>query len=129
MKKVGVVNFEGNYSYKEYNFITNIEGLEKGDEVVVDTQKGLAVAQFIRYNPDGFGETGVKLPAKWIIQKIDLKAHNERIEKEKELKKLKTQMEKVRKEAQELEIYSILAEKNPAMKEMLDKFVKLQEEV
>jgi hypothetical protein len=133
MKKVvGVVTFPdtdkwSNTYNKEYNFVTDQKDLETGDTVVVDTVNGLRIATFQHYDNLGFGETGRKTPTKWIVQKVDLEAHCARIEAAEKATKLKQLMDKKRKEAQEMEIYEILAEKNPELKEMLEEYKKLQE--
>jgi hypothetical protein len=132
MKKVAVVTFPDtdrlSSSFgKEYNFVTEVEGLEKGNIVVVDTINGLRICQFVRYDDLGFGNTGVKIPSRWLIQKIDLEAHTKRVEAAAKIEKIKVMMEIERKKAQELEIYEILAKQNPAMAELLEQFKQLQE--
>jgi len=131
MKKVAIVTFPdtdrfANSFGKEYNFVTEVEGLEKGDTVVVDTTHGLRICQFVRYDSLGFGETGVKTPTRWLVQKVDLEAHTKRIEAAAKIEKLKVMMETERKKAQELEIYEILAKQNPAMAALLEQFKELQ---
>ena len=127
MKKVAKVFFPDNYYNKKYNFITDIEGLEQDDVVVVDTRNGLALATFFEYDELGFGETGAKKPTKWIIQKVDLEKHLARVEAAEKAEELKRAMEEKRKQTQELEVYRILAEKDPEMKKMIEEFEKLQE--
>lgn len=111
---------------KEYNFVTDVEGLEKDNKVVVDTVNGLKIATFVRYDDLGFGETGVKTPSRWLISKVDLEAHTKRVEATAKIEKLKVMMETERKKAQELEIYEILAKQNPAMAALLEQFKELQ---
>jgi hypothetical protein len=133
MKKVAVIKFinpliQGSYiNPKNYNFLTDIEDLQPGDIVVVDTVNGLQVAEFVKYNELGLGETGVKTPTKWVVQKIDLSAHEARIEAAERAAKLKVMMEERRKKTQELEIYEILAKADPEMAKLLEEFKKLQE--
>ena len=132
MKKVAVVTFPDTDRFsssfgKEYNFVTDLADLQKGEKVVVDTANGLKVVDFVRYDDLGFGETGVKTPSRWVIQKIDIEAHNKRIEAAAKIEKLKVMMEAERKKAQELEIYAILAKTNPALATMLEEYKTLQE--
>jgi hypothetical protein len=132
MKKVAVVTFPDTAHLsasfnKQYNFVTEVDELQQGDVVVVDTINGLRIANFVRYDDLGFGETGKKTPNRWLIQKVDLEAHNTRVEAATKIEKLKVMMEAERKKAQELEIYEILAKENPAMKTLLEEFKQLQE--
>jgi hypothetical protein len=132
MKKVAVVTFPDTDRFsssfgKEYNFVTDIEELKKGDTLVADTINGLKIVNFVKYDDLGFGETGVKTPSRWVIQKIDIEAHNKRQEAAAKIQKLKTMMEAERKKAQELEIYEILAKQNPAMAALLEEFKTLSE--
>lgn len=133
MKKfVGVVTFPDTKVHssaygKKYNFLTDIQGLKVGDKLVVDTQNGVTIAEFVAYDALGFGETGVKTPTKWIIQKIDMEAHEVRIKAAKDLEKLKVQMEARRKQAEEISIYRILAKEDPEMAKLLTEYEKAQE--
>lgn len=131
-KKIAVVIFPNTDRYsssfgKRYNFVTDIEDLNQGDTVVVDTVNGLGIAQFEKYDELGFGETGKKQPTKWIVQKVDLDAHDKRIEAALKLKKLEAMMEKKRKEAEKIQIYSILAKEDPEMAKLLEEYKKAAE--
>lgn len=131
-KKVAVVKFPNTDRYsssynKKYNFLTTVDNLQAGDTVVVDTVNGLQIANFVKYDDLGLGNTGVKTPHRWLIQKVELDEHNRRIEAVAKLEKLKVMMEVERKKAQELEIYEILAKQNPDMAVLLDEFKQLQE--
>lgn len=131
-KKVVIVTFPNTDRYsssfgKKYNFLTDVENLQTGDKLIVDTVNGLQIADFVKYNELGFGETGVKTPVKWVIQKIDLDAHKKRVEAAIKAEKIKQMMEKKRKAAQEIEIYAILAKADPEMAQLLEEFKQLQE--
>ncbi len=131
-KKVAVATFPNQSQYassygKEYNFVTDLEGLVKGDKIVVDTVNGIQIAEFIKYDSLGFGEEGKKMPVKWVVQKIDLEGHNQRVEAAAKVQKLKAMMEAKRKKAQELEIYEILAKNDPDMAKLVEEFKSLQE--
>ena len=133
-KLVAKVVFE-NSSYnsyvKEYNFQTDIPELEEGTNLVVETTNGLQIAKFVGYAELGFGTEvdSKKYPSRWVIQKVDLDAHNTRVEKAERAKKLKILLEVERKKAAELEIYEILAKQNPAMAELLNEYKTIQEEI
>lgn len=116
---------------KKYNFLTNIEDLQAGDIVVVDTVNGFVLAEVVEYAEElkEFGETfGNKRP-KWVIQKVDVAAHEARLEKEKRLKDVKKLMEVERKKAEEKQIYRILAKENPEMAKLLEEMEALEGEV
>lgn len=113
MTKIAMVTIDGNYTSKGYNFQTSDTLLEEGDKVVVDTANGLLVGTFQGYTEDAVKAT------KWLIQKINLIEHLERVEKENKLKELKKKMDARRKKVEELEIYEILAGKDSDMAELL----------
>lgn len=122
MKKVAGVQFPGNL--KRYFFFTDIDNLQVGDILVVDAANGLQIVKFVEYrNLDDV----VQKPTKWVIQKVDLTKHRERMEAIERAEKLKRMMEERRKQAQELEIYAILAKSDPEMAKLLDEYKKLQE--
>jgi len=123
-KTVARITFPGTtYSAeKKYNFQTSILDLEKGDKVVVDTVNGLVIAEFDSYDELGFGESGVKVPSKWVVQKIDVTAHNTRVEAAAKVIKIKAMMEARRKKSEEITVYAILAQEDPEMKALLDEY-------
>ncbi|HLO11520.1 MAG TPA: hypothetical protein VK190_04625 [Pseudoneobacillus sp.] len=116
-------------SNKTYNFLTDTDKLVTGEKVVVDTVNGLTIAEVVGYSPSDqeFGETFGNKLAKWVIQKIDLTAHEERLANAKRIEELKKKMEIRRKKAAELEIYEILAKADPEMALLLKEFKNLQE--
>lgn len=114
---------------KLYNFITDIENLEVGDTVVVDTVNGLRLANFVEYSHESheFGETFSNKTPRWILQKVDLESHKSRVAAAEKAELLKKKMELRRKKAQEMEIYAILAKEDPEMAALLNEFKQLQE--
>src|SRR5699024_6514585 len=106
--------------FKSYQFLTDIQDLERGEEVVVDTRNGLKVATV-----EGYGERNHSIPMnimKWVVQRIDLDAHKLRLEKEARREELRLKLEERRKEIEEIQIYELLAKEDPSMKEILDEF-------
>lgn len=122
MKKVAGVQFPGNL--KHYFFFTDIDNLQVGDILVVDTANGLQIVKFVEYRSL---DDIIQKPTKWVVQKVDLTKHRERMEAIERAEKLKRMMEERRKQAQELEIYAILAKSDPEMAKLLDEYKKLQE--
>lgn len=111
-----IVKFPNNS--KEYVFLTDLK-LEEGDSVVVDTRHGLTVAKFVDYTSEPFTSIGLK----WIVQKIDLKAHENRLRFEAELKEIEMEMEKRRNEIGELQVWRMIAREDEIMSKILKKYV------
>lgn len=119
MNKFAVVSFDKDGNGKGYAFKNDIEGLAIGDIVVVDTRFGVSIAYVQEFVVES------KVATKFIIQKVDLEAHTERLEKEKKLAEMKAKMEARRKELQELEVYQVLAKGDPVMAKMLAGYAEL----
>jgi hypothetical protein len=116
MKKYVKVKFDSNEFGKEYVFKNDIDGLAVGNKVVVDTQYGLSVAtvrDLMDVAPDGIKAT------KFVVQVIDMKAHEERLHRERNLNEVKKKMEKRRKELEEINLYAILAKEDTEMARLL----------
>lgn len=139
MTMTAVVTFYGNcasISKKKYYFLTNIQGLQKGDKLVVHTIQGLVVASFIEYvTQDKLEDIGMK-PEKWVIQKINLTEHNKRMEEEEKRKEkkarllaLQKELENKRKSVETMLIYEVLAEKDGVFAETLNEYKQLLKEV
>lgn len=110
------------YSYALYDPI-----IKEGDVVVVKTgHHGLALATIAEIAPD------ISEPVKFgreIIAKVDFSAYNARKEKAEKIAKLKKTMDEKVRELQHNAIYEMLAEKDPALKAMLDEYKTLTTEV
>lgn len=122
MEKVVSVRFAqtGYVSYdKEYVFRTDLD-LVNGDTVVCDTANGFAVAVVL----GNYGDW--KKATKWIVQKVDLTAHEERVAKADLLKELKKDIEKRAKEVNEFVLYEMLAKSDTKLAEMLTKYNELK---
>lgn len=103
------------YSGREYEFGT-YQKLEVGDFVVVDTQNGMQIAKVVQI--DTAGEHSNKL----VICKIDLKQHEELVQKEKAKSELEAKMEARLKESVKLETFKKIAESDPEMKKLVEEF-------
>lgn len=101
-----------------YTFRSSIDLLEE-ELVVVDTQYGLAVGKVVREVPT----VGV---SKYVICKVDLTAHNERIEKAKQKALLKSRIDAMRQEIEEETWYIMMVEKNPKFCEVFMEYQKLK---
>lgn len=119
MENIVLVEFPT--SYKEYAFRNDIEGIEVGDKVVVDTAGGIVVAEVTKV------DVVSNKASKYVVQKIDTAAHEKRLEKANKIKELKAKMEERRKKLQEIEIYQILAKEDDEMAALLAEYGEIQE--
>jgi len=126
MKIVGVRHLEGYDVNKIYYFKTDIEDLNEGDIVVIDSNNKLKLAEVVEADPKLNENFVVK---KWVVDKVDTTKYNERIQKEKRLKELKNKIDKRRKELEEIQILEMLAEKDDEMRQMLNEFKELSKDV
>lgn len=103
------------YSDSKYEFGT-YQKLEVGDLVVVDTRNGMRIAKVVQV--DTTGEYSNEL----VICKIDLKQHEELVQKEKAKSELEAKIEARLKESVKLEIFKKIAESDPEMKKLVEEF-------
>jgi hypothetical protein len=96
-----------------YSFKTILD-LEKGDSVVVDTINGLQVAKVVKVT-----DIVPSIATKWVISKVDLEGHKERLEKEEEMKLVKEKMKQRKKELEEISEFEKFAEKDKEMADLL----------
>lgn len=106
---------DNDYSGREYEFGT-YQKLEVNDFVVVDTQNGMQIAKVVQV--DTAGEHSNKL----VVCKIDLKQHEELVQKEKAKSELEAKMEARLKESVKLETFKKIAESDPEMKKLVEEF-------
>lgn len=130
MKHLVKVIFNINSEYqvekpKEYIFAA-FEEYKQGDVVVVDTRRGYHLATIV-----GFAK---KLPdcvpneaLKDVVCKADFSKFIERKERRIEAQELKKQMDERIKNLQLTAMYERLAEKDPELKEMLNRFKELSD--
>lgn len=127
MKIVGVTFLNG-FNEKIYHFKTDIEDIVPGDLVVVDSQNKpqLAIVECI-----GEKENVRINPQKWVIDKVDFTRHEERKEKEKELNKIKREMDERIKELKKEKgnVYKQFAEVDSVMNTLYQEYERLMNEV
>lgn len=111
-KKLVAVLFENNL--KEYHFLT-VEALELGNKVVVDTQSGLKIATVVRTR--GISVTSA---SRWVVQKINTNAHEERLRKQEIVVEIKNKLRKRKDEMEDILIYQKLAKDDPEIKKLLE---------
>lgn len=69
----------------------------------------------------GFTAIDIAKAKKWIVQKIDIKAYEERLEQEKLVQDIKAELAARKAEFEERRIYEYLAKEDPKINAMLDK--------
>lgn len=111
---------------KEYLFAA-YEDLTAGDVVVVDTQNGFSLATVT-----GIAERIPRnIPVgnlKEVVCKADFTAFNNRKERKEKRKELKAEMDKRVEALKESAVYEMMAEKDPALKKLLEDFKGLEDE-
>ena len=109
----------GYASAKGYAYYCDIDGVAVGDAVVVDTpSSGLTVVRVVSLVPDTAED--VHKVNKWIVDKVDVAAHNARREREARRKVLEAQLEKALEEALRKDRFARLAELNPDLAPLVE---------
>lgn len=120
---------EGANTSKEYHYALYDRGIGVGDYVVVKSARhGMGIATIIDIIPDDLVTNTMRdycNEGREVVSMFDMSAYEERVEKRKQAKKLKEDMNKKMKEMQELAMFELMAEKNPELKEMLDTYKEL----
>jgi dolichyl-phosphate-mannose--protein O-mannosyl transferase len=120
-KKVGV-QFKG--SSTEYTFFTDLEDLKVDDYVVCDTRIGVSLGQVANLY---VSEEQASKANKWIIQKVDMTAHEARMEKMKKAESIKRKMMNRKKKLEEEAIYQMMAKEDTEMAALLKEYKELQD--
>lgn len=120
MKKVVGVNFiSGSNTRKMYSFYTDLE-LKKDDIVVCDTAYGYGIAKVVEENIlNGQAK-------KWIIDRVNIDKHLERLAKEEKIKRIKGKMLQRKKQLEEKAIWEMLAKKDPEIARLLKELENLE---
>lgn len=98
---------------KEYHYLTNLKDLKKGDLVVVETQHGYAVAQVVRYISKS------SQAFRYIIQKVDVEAHETFLEKEMKLAYIQAEIEDRAAAVRKRKELEVLAEEDEKLKDLI----------
>lgn len=120
---------EGTNTEREYHYALYDDNICCGDYVVVKSANhGLGLAQINDIIPDGCVTQAMRdycNAGREVIAAFDMNAYNNRVEKRKKAKQLKTEMNKKMKEMQELAMFEMMAEKNPELADMLAAYKEL----
>ena len=124
MQKIIGAKFKDSYGNKTYHYLTDIEGLQKGDYVVVDSpHRGYACVEVVSTEED---EIAVKHASKWVICKVDLEGYKARMEREKERKALIARLQKMQAEFLAENQFAMLAQTNPDAAALVEKLKELK---
>lgn len=124
-KVAGISFLEGTNTKSVYAYALYDENINVDDIVVVQSgHHGLGIAKVVSINSEEFDAKSVQC-GREIITKVDFTAYEERKSKAEKIKSLKKQMDAKVKELQNQAIYEMLAEKDPALKTMLDEYKNL----
>jgi hypothetical protein len=125
-KVAGIRFLEGSNTDNIYAYALYDNEIKEDDIVVVQSgHHGLGIAKVACI--DEYASPNEVQCGREIIAKVDFTAFNERKEKAAKLAKLKKEMDKKVKELQSTALYEMLADKDPALKEMLEEFKALSE--
>lgn len=119
----GKKNEYGHFIGREYCFKADDE-IKKDDLVVVDTANGLGLGTV---SNDAVHTSEVAKATRWVVCKVDIEKHNERVAAEERKKAIMTKMEEMKKKIEEETIFEILAEKNSDMKALLEEYKAIKE--
>lgn len=106
-------------NYKKYDFFTDIPDLAIGDKVVVLARTGLGIARVV-----GFRQGKGKADA-WIICRIDVDGHYQKLTRDKKLKVLEHRMRVYLGDMDQLDVYRAIAETHSEMATILDEYLEL----
>lgn len=108
--KIVTVKFNPPHS-QGYAYMTDIEGVEVGDTLVVDSSNG----GFNCVTVVSVEETveGVEKATKWIVSKVDVAGYRERLAKIEKRKLLLAKLKKMQAEALEADQFATLIKLNP----------------
>lgn len=125
---VAMVRFiQGTNTSKYYAFAMfepEIGNVTIGDKVLCDTAQGYNVAEVIDImSKKEYYEAHSTIVTKEIVCKVDFSAFNNRITVRRERQSLKAEMDKLVQENHDLILYQAIAEKNPAMAELLAQYI------
>lgn len=120
---------EGANTSKEYYYAFYDNNICTEDYVVVKSANhGFGIARVTDIIPDHLITQSMRdycNEGREVVSLFDMSAYEQRIERRKQARQLKSDMNKKMKEMQELAMFELMAEKNPELKEMLDAYKEL----
>lgn len=122
MKKIAKVKFVG--EIKLYDFFIAEDVAKVNDSVVCDTARGYSVGVIreIKEVADNFSGRATK----WIVCKVDLEKHMQRIQREEYARTLRATLAAKQRQFEAKRLYSIMAEEDPEVASMLIQLKELE---
>jgi hypothetical protein len=116
-----IVKFFG--SNQTYSYMTDIEGVEVGDTLVVDSSN----IGFTCVTVTSVKETAhsVEKATKWVVSKVDVAGYKERLEKMERRKLLMAKLKKMQNEALEADQFAALIKLVPGAVALVDELKSL----
>jgi len=109
----------GQYEGKSYNYIATQDNIKEGDFLVVDTpSSGYTIVKVVDVSE--YKET--TKANKYVVDKIDVEAYQNRLQREKDLKLLKAKLDKKVSERQSITIYEKFADDDPEIADLLSEY-------
>lgn len=113
---------------KVYAFALFDDDVVIGDKVLCNSECGYSVADVIDINTkQEYSQAHSRVVTKEIICRVDFSNFDKRAADRKERAAIKAEMDKLVAENQDLILYRAIAENNPAMAELLERYTKLNE--
>lgn len=135
MKKIILVEFldelivgEHNMGLtNEYAYFTDIEDLKVLDKVVVCVSNNKLKVVTVSCI-EGIEEYKGRKAHSWVVCKIDVTAHTEKIAKQKKVQEIRNQIAERKKQVEEMAVLKLLAESDDNMKDLLVQLAELDSE-
>lgn len=119
---IAKIEFVDGNNARTFDYANFEPGLQKGDLCVVKSaHHGLGLAKVVEI----IERNDIKTPRE-IVAKVDTVEYDTRVARREEAAKLKAQMEERAKQLQDIALYQMLAENDPAMKELLVRYQDLR---
>lgn len=121
-----VQNCANHNTVKVYAFALFDNDVAVGDKVLCDSEGGYSVAEVIDiHTKEEYSQAHSRVVTKEIICRVDFSNFDKRVSDRKERAIIKAKMDKMVAENQDLILYRTIAENNPAMAELLERYKKL----
>lgn len=120
---MNIINVSFNGHSAPYAYMTDIEGIEVGDTVVVDSpNSGFTCVKVVSVTETA---DSVDKASKWIVSKVDVAGYKERLEKAERRKLLTAKLKKMQAEALEADQFAALIKLVPGAAALVDELKSL----
>ena len=102
--------------HREYTYLTDLD-FKEGDMAVVESGGVYKVVEVKTVR--GLTKTQREKAHQWVVAKVDVEAHKERMRKAQAAQEIRNKLQEMRESAEELLIYKALAQSNPEIQALL----------